>query len=250
MTVLLRLSFIGLLGVAMVAGCNPSSPDRRDEQAPTKDATEVAPPPMVEAPVVPVVVPDDLAFGRNHPAFFAGIPGRGRLSATLVTSMGEIHCDLFERETPNAVANFVGLARGEKAFLDPETHAPVRRPFFDGLTFHRVIPGFMIQTGDPTATGTYNPGYGFGDEVVASVKFDRPGRLAMANTGTPESNGSQLFITVDPTPHLDGRHTIFGQCGDLDIVKRISRVPTGPGEKPLEPIRLTGVSFRRSDAPR
>jgi cyclophilin family peptidyl-prolyl cis-trans isomerase len=252
------LAAVHLLVVASLAGCNPSTPDRNGESGPPVDAqdtavgTREAPTrPQPEPPAAPVAieVPDDLPFGQNHPAFFAGIEGDGPLVATISTSMGDIRCELFERETPDTVANFVGLARGKKAFVDPATGDKVVRPFYDGVEFHRVIPGFMIQTGDPTGTGTYNPGYGFADEIGDDLRHDRGGRLSMANTGEARSNGTQFFITESATPHLDGKHTIFGQCADLDAIKMIARVPSGPGDRPLQAVAIGTISFRRGERP-
>ena len=140
--------------------------------------------------------------------------------------MGRITCKLFEKEAPETVANFVGLADGTKVWTDPTTHKKMRnKPLYNGTVFHRVIPEFMIQGGDPTATGTGDPGYAFKDEFNPDLKFDVPGRLAMANSG-PDTNGSQFFITEVPVEYLNGKHTIFGQCDDsgISVVKSIARV--------------------------
>ncbi len=172
----------------------------------------------------------------------------GKLVAVFETSMGTITCELFEKQAPMTVANFVGLARGLKAWRDPRTGKTLRKPFFDGLTFHRVIPRFMIQGGDPRGNGTGGPGYRFADEFVDSLRFDQPGRLAMANAG-PATNGSQFFITEVPTPHLNHRHTIFGQCSNLDVVKAIARVPKDPADptksRPREPVIIKKVTIKR-----
>lgn len=154
-----------------------------------------------------------------------------KLYATLETSQGKIVCLLYANETPITVANFVGLAQGTKT----------GKPFYDGTIFHRVIPDFMIQGGDPQGTGMGGPGYQFKDEIVDGLSFDRPGRLAMANAG-PGTNGSQFFITVAPTLWLTGKHTIFGQVVEgQDIVEKISLVRTGPNDKPLEPVVINKV---------
>ena len=188
----------------------------------------------------------ELPLGQNDAAFLEGIAGDGPLYTTIVTSMGNLNCELYEKQAPNAVMNFVGLARGLKPFRDA-TGAVAKKPFYEGVTFHRVIPNFMIQVGDPTGTGAYNPGYGFGNEIDPGLKHDRGGLLSMANTGRPNSNGSQFFVTEVATPWLDGKHPIFGACDDasVELIKKIARVPTGPGDKPLEPITITSVSFRR-----
>jgi peptidyl-prolyl cis-trans isomerase A (cyclophilin A) len=154
----------------------------------------------------------------------AGPKREAGVYAVFQTSMGRITCKLFDKEAPNTVKNFIGLAEGAKDWTHPVTKAKMTKtPLYNGTLFHRVIPGFMIQGGDPQGDGRGNPGYRFDDEIVAGVKFDRPGRLAMANAG-PNSNGSQFFITEVPTPHLDGKHTIFGQVVEgQELVAKIAR---------------------------
>src|SRR5204863_3772918 len=138
-------------------------------------------------------------------------------AAVIHTSVGDMRCQLFDKEAPLGVANFIGLASGTKDWTNPVSHAKKHGvPLYDGTIFHRVIPDFMIQGGDPAGTGEGDPGYTFGDEIAPGVNFDRPGRLAMANSG-PNTNGSQFFITEVPTPHLNGHHTIFGQCDEPSI---------------------------------
>src|SRR5213594_4302139 len=133
------------------------------------------------------------------------------------TSMGNFIIELFERQAPNTVANFVGLAEGAKEWKDPRTGQPVKgKPYYDGSIFHRVIDGFMIQGGDPTGTGRGGPGYNFADEFHPELQFNRPYLLAMANPGRPNMNGSQFFITVAPTTWLNFKHTIFGEVADQD----------------------------------
>jgi len=162
------------------------------------------------------------------------------------TSMGRITCQFYQKQAPNAVANFIGLATGQKEWVDPRTHKQVRnKPYYDGTTFHRVIPEFMIQGGDPTGTGMGDPGYSFDDEIDPNLKFDRPGRLAMANSG-PNTNGCQFFITVAPTPWLTGNHTIFGEVIEgQDIADKISVVKTGAQDKPAVPVVLESVVIER-----
>lgn len=165
----------------------------------------------------------------------------------LQTTKGDITCKLFEKETPNTVRKIVGLATGKLG----------GKPYYDGITFHRVIPQFMIQTGDPTATGTGQPnlpGFPFEDEIVRSLNFDVPGRLGMANTGMPKTNGSQFFITEVATPHLNGKHTIFGDCGNASVVRAIARVPADRNGKPVSTVRITKMVIERvgpapADAP-
>jgi peptidyl-prolyl cis-trans isomerase A (cyclophilin A) len=172
------------------------------------------------------------------------LPGDGPLWARLVTSQGTIHCELTAEQTPMTVANFVGLARGSHAFRDHQTGQTVRRPFFDGLTFHRVIPDFMIQGGDPAGTGTGGPGYQFADEIRPELRHDRPGTLSMANAGKG-TNGSQFFITEVPTPNLDGKHTVFGYCREVDVVRAIARVPRDRRDKPDSPVLLQEVTISK-----
>jgi peptidyl-prolyl cis-trans isomerase A (cyclophilin A) len=165
------------------------------------------------------------------------------------TTMGRIIARLYEKETPITVANFVGLARGTKTFTDEKTNVPVRRPFYNGLTFHRVIPKFMIQGGDPLGNGVGGGGVkNIPDEFVDSLTFDKPGVLAMANVGRPNTGGCQFFITTtDSLPvHLNGKHTIFGQVVvGQDVVDAISVVPTAEQDKPVTPVIMKSVLIRR-----
>lgn len=161
--------------------------------------------------------------------------------AVLETTLGEITCQLFPEKAPKTVEVFVGLAKGTKEFLEPKTRQSANRPFYDTLIFHRVIPGFMIQGGCPLGTGTGGPGFQFEDEFADDLKFDRPGRLAMANAGA-NTNGSQFFITVVPTAWLNNHHTIFGQVVQgQDVVDRISAVPRGQQDRPETPVVMTKV---------
>src|SRR5215472_14306254 len=135
------------------------------------------------------------------------------LYAVFNTSMGTITAELYEKETPNTVRNFIGLARGTRPWLDPKTKQGVSRPLYDNITFHRVIPNFMIQTGDPTGTGAHNCGFVLKDEIVRSLRFDRPGRLAMANIGQPNTGSGRFLIRKNPFPEGNGMYTIFGKVG-------------------------------------
>ena len=167
------------------------------------------------------------------------------LYAIFHTSMGTITCSLFEKEAPKTVANLIGLAEGTKEWTDPKTGKKVKKRFYDGLIFHRVIPNFMIQGGDPEGTGRGGPGYRFEDEFNPNLKFDKPGRLAMANAG-PNTNGSQFFITHVPTPWLDNKHTIFGQVIEgQDVVDNMGKVKRARGDKPLEDIVLEKLEIKR-----
>ncbi|WP_348260921.1 peptidylprolyl isomerase [Telmatobacter sp. DSM 110680] len=161
------------------------------------------------------------------------------------TSMGRITCHFFEKQAPKAVANFIALAQGTKDWVDPQTQKTMHnKPLYDGTIFHRVIPEFMIQGGDPTGTGAGDPGFSFEDEFDPNLNFDVPGRLAMANSG-PGTNGTQFFITEVPTEHLNQHHTIFGQCDDpsVNVVKTIARVERDPDDKPVTPVVLKKVTI-------
>jgi len=167
------------------------------------------------------------------------------LIAAIETTLGTIEIRLFEKEAPKTVANFVGLATGSKPWKNPKTNQQESRPFYDGLIFHRVIPQFMIQGGCPLGEGFGGPGYKFEDEFHASLKFDKPGLLAMANSG-PNTNGSQFFITEVPTPHLTNQHTIFGEViSGMEIVKNIARVRTAQKDKPATPVVMKKVTISR-----
>jgi peptidyl-prolyl cis-trans isomerase A (cyclophilin A) len=158
------------------------------------------------------------------------------------TTAGQITCTLFPNKAPMTVDNFIGLATGTKDWTNPASKAKKHGvPLYDGTIFHRVIPGFMIQGGDPMGNGAGDPGYSFKDEF-SDLRFDQPGRLAMANSG-PNTNGSQFFITDVPTPHLNGRHTIFGQCGNIDVIKKIANVPRDPIDKPFKAVRINHITI-------
>ncbi len=162
------------------------------------------------------------------------------------TALGSITLRLFPDQAPKTVRNFVELAEGTREWTDPRTRSKSRDKLYDGTIFHRVIPGFMIQGGDPLGTGTGGPGYKFADEIHADLKFDKPYLLAMANAG-PGTNGSQFFITVAPTPWLNGKHTIFGEVtSGTDVVDAISKVQTVPGDRPMKDVVLEAVQIRRA----
>jgi peptidyl-prolyl cis-trans isomerase A (cyclophilin A) len=173
------------------------------------------------------------------------------LFATLETTKGDVTIRLFPDHAPKTVQNFVGLAEGTKEWKDPKTGKPSTERFYDGLGFHRVIDGFMIQGGDPLGTGTGSPGYAFDDEIHPDLQFDRPYLLAMANAGIQGgrgTNGSQFFVTVVPTPHLNRKHTIFGEVVDDEskrVVDAIATARTAPGDRPLEPIVINHVKIER-----
>jgi len=165
--------------------------------------------------------------------------------AIFETSQGNIVIKLMEKEAPKTVENFVGLAEGTKEFTNEKTGKKEKRPFYDGLVFHRVIPNFMIQGGCPHGSGMGGPGYKFADEFHPSLKHSKPGKLSMANSG-PNTNGSQFFITVAPTPHLDNRHTIFGEVVEgQDVANKISGVPRDRSDRPNTPVTINHVKIER-----
>jgi peptidyl-prolyl cis-trans isomerase A (cyclophilin A) len=167
------------------------------------------------------------------------------LTAHFTTSDGSFTLRLFDAEVPNTVANFVGLAEGTKEWTDPKTGQKVTRPYYDGLIFHRVIDGFMIQGGDPLGQGTGGPGYKFADEFHPSLRHSKAGILSMANSG-PNTNGSQFFITLGPTPHLDNKHSVFGEVVEgMDVVKRIGGVRTARGDRPVTDVVINKVTIER-----
>ncbi len=169
------------------------------------------------------------------------------LMATIETTLGTLHCTLAEEKAPMTVANFVGLATGQKAWTDPKTSKTVKgKPFYDGLIFHRVIPGFMIQGGDPIGVGTGGPGYQFADEI--SDLRNVPGTMAMANGG-PRTNGSQFFINEIRSTHLDNRHTVFGQCREIELISKIGNAPRDASDRPQPPVLIKKVTISRSQPP-
>jgi peptidyl-prolyl cis-trans isomerase A (cyclophilin A) len=190
-------------------------------------------------------------FRNSAPASDTPAPaveaGEGTLTAVFVTSMGDVTVELLEKEAPRSVANFVALATGKLEWTDPLTNAKTSRPLYDGTVFHRVIPDFMIQGGDPAGNGTGGPGFRWADEASAlKIKHDRGGLLSMANAG-PNTNGSQFFLTEVATPWLDGKHAVFGRVtSGLDIIQRIARVPANQSNKPLTPVKLQTVRISRA----
>jgi peptidyl-prolyl cis-trans isomerase A (cyclophilin A) len=198
--------------------------------------------PVVEPVVIPGGTdPEQGVFTIDQA--LEGLPeGPGPLLALIDTEFGVVTCELRPDKAPNAVANFVGLARGRRAWQNPLQQNWVRSRFYDDLTFHRVIPEFMAQGGDPAGNGTGGPGYRIDDEISDLVHV--PGTLAYANSG-PDTNGSQFYITEVATPHLDGGYTIFGLCEPLDIVTELTHVPTGANDKPVTPLPIKTVEITR-----
>ena len=210
-------------------------------------------------------VPSGVPSGSSSPSMPSkhdgiGVPARSQAHETLGTmttiimrtSEGDITINLFDDQTPVTVKNFLGLATGEKEWTDPFTGQPSHEPFYNGLTFHRIIKDFMIQGGCPLGNGTGGPGYDFDDEIVPELTFDRPYLLAMANAGLRRgrdgkahgTNGSQFFITTVPTPWLDGHHTIFGEVADDEskaVVDKLEAVPTDRSDAPLEPAGIMSI---------
>ena len=168
-----------------------------------------------------------------------------QLRARFDTTEGTFTVQLFHEKAPKTVENFVGLAEGTREWKDPQSGAPQKRPLYDGVVFHRVIDGFMIQGGDPLGTGTGGPGYRFADEFHPDLRHERAGILSMANAG-PNTNGSQFFITLGPTPHLDNRHSVFGEVVEgLDVVQRIGRTKTDGRDRPVTPVVIRTVTIER-----
>jgi peptidyl-prolyl cis-trans isomerase A (cyclophilin A) len=199
------------------------------------------------------------AAPRLHAATSGAAPSDKRkpgLYWTFETDKGKIACKLYETEAPVTVHTMVGLAIGKLSYVHPETKQVMRKKFFDGLTFHRVIPNVMIQGGDLLGTGVgqpEGPGFPYKSEIVPTLKFDTPGRLAMANSG-PDTNDTHFFITEAAYPAFDGHYTIWGQCENVDVVKAIARVPRDAGDMPLTPVHIQRVIVERvgpapSDAP-
>ncbi len=229
-----------LFAFLALAACKESreAPSGNEPGQPAKVVTPPAPPPATAPSTETTMVnPQDV-----------GIPaGEGELYAVFHTSMGDITVKLFEKDAPKTIANFVGLATGKKTWTDPRNGQKITgKALYDGTIFHRVIPEFMIQGGDPLGTGTGDPGYRFEDEFQSGKKFDKPGYLAMANAG-PNTNGSQFFITEVATPWLSGKHTIFGEVvKGFELVPKMGRVPAGPMNRPMQPVTLTHIDIVRA----
>jgi peptidyl-prolyl cis-trans isomerase A (cyclophilin A) len=162
------------------------------------------------------------------------------------TSLGNFTVELYDAKAPKTVANFVGLAEGTKEWKHPKTGQRTKAPYYDGIIFHRIIQGFVLQGGDPLGQGFGGPGYQFEDEFHPELRHDRAGILSMANAG-PNTNGSQFFITLAPTPHLDRRHSIFGAVvKGMDVIEKIGRVPTDKNDRPITPVVMNKVTIEKS----
>jgi peptidyl-prolyl cis-trans isomerase A (cyclophilin A) len=174
------------------------------------------------------------------------VPGTGELRAIFKTSMGDITVKLYEKEAPRTVANFVALATGQIEWTDPKTGQKTKKPLYSGTVFHRVIPDFMIQGGDPMGTGTGGPGWRFGDEIHPKLRHDKPGALSMANAG-PNTNGSQFFLCEVATPWLDGKHAVFGQTiQNVELIAKITHSPRDGRDRPKTPITLDEIQIVRA----
>jgi peptidyl-prolyl cis-trans isomerase A (cyclophilin A) len=259
----MRSTWTALLLVTLVVGCEHKS--KKDDNAPPPDKAGVAtasgaakpadekPEPVGKEPAKPADTGGDAVrppAAADLNEYTKELAGKGKLMATIDTSLGAFHCELYPDKAPITVANFVGLATGKKPWMNPSSHAvETGKPFFDGLIFHRVIPSFMIQGGDPLGQGTGGPGYEFDDEVNNGLTM-KPGTLAMANAGKNRetgggTNGSQFFITEVGPAHLNNKHTIFGQCKEVDLVKKITAVPRNEQDRPDAAVTITKITFSK-----
>jgi peptidyl-prolyl cis-trans isomerase A (cyclophilin A) len=227
----------------------PAAPQAHAAQKTAEPAPEAQqPPPPVTAPgpkpaaTVPISPDDPLGGKFTLEDATKGLTGKGKLLVEIQTSEGKLECELYEDKAPITVANFVGLARGLRPFKQPDGKW-VKRPGYDGTTFHRIIKGFMIQGGDPAGSGAGEPGYVIPDEVWEGARHDRRGLLCMANRG-PNTNGMQFFITDAAAPHLDRSYTIFGECKPDTVIEKLASSPVR-GDRAVEPPKITKVSIRR-----
>ncbi len=183
------------------------------------------------------------------PMFAQFTPSPSDPTAVIDTTAGKLRCTIFQKETPNAANNFIGLADGTKDWKSPVTHqSKLGTPLYNGTIFHRVIPEFMIQGGDPMGNGMGDAGYNLTNgEILPNLKFDRPGRLAYANSGSPKTSSSQFFITEVPTPFLNGNYIIFGQCdpASVDLVKKIARMPRNSQDRPNNPVKINTITIEK-----
>ena len=242
-----------LLALVVSAGCETKPKPKDTGTAGSAVAVEPTGKDQNALPSQPSPDPTPAADVRKPVAadlaeYTKDIPGNGKLMMKLETSLGTFNCELYADKAPMTVANFVGLATGKKAWMNPKTGNVERgKPYFEGITFHRVIPGFMIQGGDPLGAGYGGPGYNFDDEIWEGQHIV-PGVLAMANAGVRNgegTNGSQFFIMEGERADLDKKHTVFGKCNEIDLIKKIASVPTGENDKPNEPVTITKVTFSK-----
>lgn len=249
------------LSLAVVTGCGapPAPAPPPESQAPPVVPQEPAatpapvtpapttpaptPAPSTEKPAAPAETPAPPAADTAKPSASKHGPG---MYAHITTNHGEMVARLFDKDVPKTVENFVGLAEGKKQWRNPRTQTMVRRPYYNNLTFHRIIPGFMVQGGDPEGTGMGGPGFTFADEFNPKLHHSKPGILSMANAG-PDTNGGQFFITLAPTPHLDNRHSVFGELVEgVDVLRAIGKVPTSrPDNRPVKPVVMKSIRIER-----
>jgi peptidyl-prolyl cis-trans isomerase A (cyclophilin A) len=215
-----------------------STPVPQSEQSPAKATTE-------QAATQKSAGGDPMQGKFTLEQATEGLEGKGPLFAEIRTTQGKLDCKLFDDKAPITVANFIGLARGIRPWKDPNNEW-VKKPAYDGTTFHRIIKGFMIQGGDAKGTGAGEPGYVIPDEIWPGARHDQRGLLCMANRG-PNTNGAQFFITDRAAPHLDGGYTIFGKCGPDSVIEALASVPVR-GERPIEPPKIEKVVIRRGAA--
>ncbi len=243
----------------VVAGCGaPPEPARPADAPATTPAPAPTPePPPAAPPEKPAPPADKPAASTEKPSAASETPASKPASppasakhgpgvyARIATNHGEMVARLFDKEAPKTVENFVMLAEGKKQWMNPRSRTMVRRPYYNNLTFHRVIPKFMIQGGDPEGTGMGGPGYTFADEFHPKLRHSKAGILSMANAG-PNTNGGQFFITLGPTPHLNDRHSVFGELVEgMDTLMAIGKVPTGASDKPVEPVVIKSIRIER-----
>jgi peptidyl-prolyl cis-trans isomerase A (cyclophilin A) len=247
-----HLWLIALCAGLSSAGCDrgaSSDKPTQDNANPAASADPGAAKPAADPATKPAADPAD-ADGVTPPKaedlaeYTKDLTGTGALMATIETTLGAFHCELYADKVPMTVANFVGLARGLKPWRDPKTKKVEKKPFYDGIIFHRVIPQFMVQTGDPLGQGVGGPGYNFDDEIRDDLRHTEGGILSMANAG-PGTNGSQFFISERATPWLDGMHTVFGKCKEADLVKKLTQVPRDSADRPLQEIKIERVTISR-----
>lgn len=256
-------TFLFALPLLLSTACQAkkAEPQFNQQATPKAQAPEPAPEPAAPAaepaaaaePKTPEITrmptsPDPLAGKFTLAEAVDGLPKKGTLRATIETAMGTVECKLFDKKAPNTVANFVGLARGLRPFWDAKSASWVKRPLYDGTSFHRTIADFMIQGGDPLGDGTGEVGYVIPDELAPDLKHDRAGLLCMANRGK-DTNGAQFFITDAATPHLTemNSYTIFGECEPLDVIAKIARAPRKHpmSERPEPPVAIKQVQITR-----
>jgi peptidyl-prolyl cis-trans isomerase A (cyclophilin A) len=239
-----------LVGALVLAGCENTPAPKQSAPSP-KPADPVKQDPIPSQPKPDPTPASDVAppTAADLAVYTRDLPGTGsKLLMTMETSMGTFHCELFGDKAPMTVANWIGLATGKKAWMNPKTGNVERgKPYFDGLIFHRVIPGFMIQGGDPLGQGFGGPGYQFNDEIWQGQHVGA-GMLAMANAGVrggQGTNGSQFFVMEGDRPDLDAKHTVFGKCAEIDLIKKIEAVPRDDNDKPNTPVTINKVTITK-----